>query len=104
MTKDVIESKLNKAFEPQYLEVVNESFMHNVPKDSNSHFKVIIVSDCFEGKRLIARHRLIHQILADELHNGVHALSMHTYTLEEWRHLLSVPESPMCRGGSKANY
>lgn len=85
---------------PVRLDVVNESHMHNVPPGSESHFKLTIVSDTFDGKNLVARHRLINKLLADQLAGGVHALSMHTYTPAEWHERGGeVPESPPCMGG-----
>ncbi len=101
MIQEQIEAKLSKAFAPYHLDVINESYMHNVPVGSESHFKVVIVSDEFHGKRLIARHRLVNQVLESELKNGVHALSMHTYTLDEWKMNTQIPQSPMCQGGGK---
>ena len=65
---------------PIKLDVVNESHMHNVPANSETHFKLLIVSQEFEQKNLLARHRIINKLLADQLAGGVHALSMHTYT------------------------
>ena len=97
-----INDKLQAELSPEYLEVVNESHNHNVPSGSESHFKVTIVADAFSGKRLIQRHRLINQILADELANDIHALALHTYNKEEWQTKFGqVPESPKCMGGSK---
>lgn len=99
-----IEQRLNDAFNPAHLEVINESGMHNVPPGSESHFKVMIVTDAFEGKALIARHRLINQTLSDELAGPIHALSLHTHTPAEWvERGGSVPVSPPCHGGSKAS-
>ena len=48
-------------------QVINESSGHNVPKGSETHFKVVVVSDSFDGQMLIARHRMVNEILADEL-------------------------------------
>lgn len=99
MLQEVIETKLHNAFQPQYLKVLNESYMHNVPAGSESHFKVIVVSSSFEGLRLIARHRQVNQALIDELSNNIHALAIHTYTPQEWRDQQDgAPESPMCMG------
>ncbi|MFB9133375.1 transcriptional regulator BolA [Vibrio olivae] len=104
MLQPIIEQKLLAAFEPQHLEVINESYMHNVPAGSESHFKVIIVSENFDGKRLLARHRSVNQTLAQELAGQIHALSMHTYTPQEWMsENQQAPDSPMCMGGSKAD-
>ena len=52
-----IESKLAQAIDLQHLEVVNESGNHNVPAGSESHFKVVLVSDTFIDLKLIARHK-----------------------------------------------
>ncbi|ASG04340.1 transcriptional regulator BolA [Vibrio anguillarum] len=102
MIQPIIEQKLHQAFHPDYLKVENESYMHNVPSGSESHFKVIVVSDRFEGMRLIGRHRQVNQVLAEELANHIHALSIHTYTPQEWQAQISgVPDSPMCMGGGK---
>ncbi len=102
MIQEVLERKLHTTFNPIFLQVVNESYMHNVPPGSESHFKVVVVSEQFEGKRLIARHRAINEALADELENQIHALSIHTYTEIEWQTLRDgVPDSPKCAGEKK---
>jgi BolA protein len=97
-----IEDKLTTGLEPVHLEVLNESHMHNVPPGSESHFKVTVVSPRFEGERLVARHRLVNALLADELAGAVHALALHTLTPDEYfERAGKVPESPPCHGGSK---
>ena len=98
-----IETKLNRAFPVEHLEVLNESHMHSVPPNSETHFKVVIVSPEFNGKRQVARHQMIYRLLAEELAGSVHALALHTYTPGEWAAQGgSAPESPPCLGGSKA--
>ena len=97
-----IEAKLTNQLQPAHLEVINESSNHNVPPGSESHFKVVIVTDAFEGKMLVARHRMINAILADELQNKIHALALHTYTPDEWQEVSgNAPVSPPCLGGGK---
>jgi BolA protein len=97
-----IEKKLLSHFNPQHLEVINESSMHNVPPGSESHFKVVIVTPMFNGERLIKRHRAVNSVLKEELANDIHALALHTYTQEEWQNLFGeFPTSPNCLGGSK---
>ena len=93
-----IQNKLKNAFNIQYLEVFNESHMHS--RGSESHFKVILVTHEFEGKRLLQRHRAINTVLSDELSNHIHALSLHTYTPSEWQQQTAAPDSPKCMGGS----
>lgn len=97
-----IEQKLNDALSPQHLEVINESGNHNVPLGSESHFKVVMVSDNFVDESLVKRHQKLYQVLAEELKTGVHALALHLYTLEEWREKYGqAPLSPPCMGGDK---
>lgn len=97
----VIEDKLAAGLSPLHLDVVNESGDHNVPAGSESHFKVVLVSDDFEGEALVGRHRKINHLLADELAHGVHALAIHTYTSAEWKERHGdAPLSPPCHGGS----
>lgn len=99
-----IENKLRTSLAPVHLEVINESHMHSVPPGSESHFKVIVVSEQFTGKSLIEQQRLVNALLAEELEGGVHALTMKTLTPERWQALGGKVElvSPACRGGSKA--
>ncbi len=97
-----IETKLTEALQPDHLEVINESSNHNVPPGSESHFKVVIVSQAFAGKMLVARHRVINEILAEELQHKIHALALHTYTPAEWQEKSGqAPLSPPCLGGGK---
>ncbi|MDX9988842.1 BolA/IbaG family iron-sulfur metabolism protein [Thiothrix unzii] len=98
-----IEQKLQNAMQPDFLEVLNESHMHNVAPGSESHFKVTLVSSQFNGKMLIARHRLINGILAEELNGKIHALALHTLTPDEYfERAGKVAESPLCMGGGKS--
>ena len=97
-----IEEKL-ASLDSVYLDVVNESHMHSVPPNSETHFKVTAVTAAFDGKRDVARHQMIYKLLADELAGGVHALALHTYTEQEWQQRSQpAPQSPDCLGGSKA--
>lgn len=95
-----IEQQLSGAIPLTFLDIQNESHMHNVPANSQTHFKVTVVSDAFVGQRLIARHRTINDLLADALAGPVHALALHTYTPDEWAARGGViTASPACRGG-----
>ena len=97
-----ITDKLSTHFDAQTLQVTNESFMHSVPAGSESHFKLVIVCDQFDGQRLVQRHQSVYKLLADDLAGPVHALALHTYTISEWAEKNAVaPESPNCLGGSK---
>ena len=97
----IIKSLLESSFNIHLLEITNESYMHNVPKDSETHFKVIISSAEFESKRLLVRHRLVNNLLAEELKSTVHALSIVAKTPTEWEKKPVISSSPACLGGSK---
>ena len=99
--QNTIEQKLAGEFDAEYLQVENESHMHNVAPGSESHFKVTIVSDSFKDQMLIKRHRMVNKALERELQQ-IHALALHTLTPEEWVVRQGVvAESPNCRGGGK---
>lgn len=99
LIREQIEEKLKAGFTHAYLEVVDESYRHNVPAGSESHFKVVLVSDRFTGERFLNRHRMIYGTLSEELAGPVHALALHTYTIKEWEGLQdTVFASPNCRG------
>ena len=101
-TQNAIVSKLNAALKPEHLEVLNESHQHNVPVNSETHFKVTVVSPTFGLLSQVQRHRQIYTLLKDELENGVHALAIHAYTPDEFaKRQNSSPNSPLCEGGSK---
>lgn len=96
-----IEQKLANEFKADFLQVENESHMHNVAPGSESHFKVTIVSDAFNDQMLIKRHRMVNKALQQEMQQ-IHALALHTLTPEEWKaRAATVAASPKCRGGGK---
>ncbi|TQV63335.1 MAG: BolA/IbaG family iron-sulfur metabolism protein [Halothiobacillaceae bacterium] len=95
-----IQTKLENAFLPLHLEIVNESHRHAM-KAQDSHFHITLVSTAFEGQGLLARHRAINKALADELAGPVHAITLNTLTPDEWAAKGgTVDASPKCRGAS----
>ena len=97
-----IEKKLQETFKLSHFTVDNESHMHSVPVNSETHFKVVLVSGAFEGKRSVARHQMVYKVLSEEVEGPVHALAIHTYTEQEWETAnASAPNSPNCKGGGK---
>lgn len=48
-----IREKLEAGLRPLHCDVINESYMHNVPKNSETHFKVVVVSEKFDKQPLI---------------------------------------------------
>ena len=87
--KDRINAKLTGALAPAMLEVIDDSHHHaghighpgsghpGQMSASETHFTVKVVSDSFAGKSRLARHRLVNDLLSEELKGGVHALAIH---------------------------
>ncbi|MBZ9906779.1 BolA family transcriptional regulator [Mesorhizobium sp. B2-7-3] len=83
-----MEDKLNKAFSPERLVILNESHLHaghhhvesghhaEFDGTGETHFRVRIVSANFVGMSRVDRHRAVNELLADELKAGVHALAI----------------------------
>jgi stress-induced morphogen len=88
-TKMKILKKLSAALAPVHMEVENLSFQEGYTDEMSTdccdtHFNVNVVSEEFEGRSLLKRHRLVYAVLADELQTGgVHALSLVTKTPSE---------------------
>lgn len=104
--QSTIETKLKESFDASILQVENESHKHSVPPNSETHFKVTMVSPAFAGQMKVKRHQAIYKVLSEELEmdGGVHALALHLYSPEEWEASgQAVPASPNCMGGSKAD-
>src|SRR5690554_7355539 len=102
----VIQSALEQTLQnlaPTHLELVNESHMHAVPPNSESHFKLVIVSAEFDGLNAVKRHQTVYRTLGD-LMQQIHALALHTYSPAEWQASGKAPDSPNCMGGSKADH
>ena len=82
--KERITTKLEAAFSPAFLDVLDESHQHaghalhpgGVEPRGETHFRIKIVSGAFVGKSRIERHRTINALLAEELRDGVHALAI----------------------------
>ena len=99
MNKESIESTINKiineSYNPLYIELVNESFMHNVPKGSESHFKLVVVSNIFKNMTLIQRHKHIYSSLKTTM-NNIHALSINAFDIDEFKLNPTQSKSPDC--------
>ncbi|XP_071730287.1 sufE-like protein 1, chloroplastic/mitochondrial [Rutidosis leptorrhynchoides] len=79
---------LSKELKPVELEVKDVSYQHAghagvKGSDGETHFNLKVVSNEFEGKSLVKRHRLIYSLLDDELQSGLHALSIEAKTPAE---------------------
>ena len=97
-----IETKLKEVLSPIHLEVIDESYLHNVEPGRESHVRIVAISELFEGLNLVKRHQLIYAEIQEEIDGPIHALSIHTFTEQEWRDKNEKAEaSPDCLGGSK---
>lgn len=96
-----IRAKLQAALEPLHLEVLNDSHLHAVPRGSETHFRVVVASRRFEGLSLIHRHRLVNELLQEELAGPVHSLSIQAKTPQQWEKSSKASQSPPCLGGAK---
>lgn len=91
---------LSHELKPVVLTIDNESSRHHVPAGSETHIKVTAVSERFYTLNRIARHRWVNSIVNDEFTTGLHALTLHLYTPQEWEQQTHpVPASPACRDG-----
>ncbi len=90
-----VETQIRKFLESDlaplvHLDVVNESHLHagHAHRGEESHFRIVAVSNIFDGLGRLERHRLIHKSLAAVLpsdgREGVHALTLELYSAQEW--------------------
>lgn len=92
--EDIV-TTLNNNLNVEHIFLENESAMHNVPINSETHFKLVIVSNDFHKMTKVKRHQLIYQILV-EIMKKIHALSIQAFTLEEFDSNPIVLTSPDC--------
>ncbi|KAI9597029.1 bola protein [Syncephalis fuscata] len=72
-----MEKKLTAALAPRTLQVINDSF------PSETHFRINVISEMFEGKSLPQRHRLVYKEINPEIQAGIHAIQLFTKTPKE---------------------
>jgi len=97
-----IQDIIKNNFDISYFLIENESHQHSVPVNSETHFKLVLVSKDFVGQNLVTRQRKVNQLLFNEFQKGLHALALHTFTPEEFEDKKGqYPDSPDCMGGSK---
>ena len=77
MIKAKIELLLTEAFNPVFLEVVDESHKHAGHPGAlqGGHYQVTVVSKAFEGKKLLESHRMVYQAL-EPVKSSIHALAI----------------------------
>jgi BolA protein len=98
-----LEHLVRAHFEVESMLLLNESDRHSVPEHSETHFKLTLVSPDFAGLSAVQRHQRVYALARPLLAQGLHALTLHLFTPEEWSQRNgSVQPSPACMGGSKA--
>lgn len=83
---DMIRARLTAAFAPEQLDIIDESHLHvghPGARSGGGHFAATIVSDAFEGKNMLTRHRMVYDALGDAMQTDIHALSIKAYTPQE---------------------
>jgi len=82
-----IRTKIEAGLTPAVLEIVDESHMHaghaGARPEGESHFRVLVVADAFEGLSRVDRQRKVYELLADDLKSDIHALALTTRTPAE---------------------
>ena len=100
--ENTIKNLLIDAFDPSVLSITNESYMHNVPDGSESHFKVILVSDNFKNIKDIERHQAVYKALNNVM-KSIHALSIQTFNNDEYESNPQIINSPACVNKNNEN-
>ncbi len=78
MNPEVLKKVIEEAFADGHVDVTGDG----------RHFSAVVVSSAFNGKNMIAQHRLVYAALGDRFDTeAVHALSLKTYTPEQWQAL-----------------
>tara|TARA_B100000945_G_scaffold282745_1_gene251362 strand:- start:2412 stop:2720 length:309 start_codon:yes stop_codon:yes gene_type:complete len=93
--ENTIKDLLIDSFDPSMLSIINESYMHNVPEGSESHFKVVIVSKYFKDIENIKRHKEIYKALKNIM-ESIHAISIQAFNEEEYQKNPEINQSPNC--------
>ena len=77
MSTEEIKSLIKSNLSTFYVDVVGDG----------THFKAVVVSSDFEDKIVIDRHKLVYKALGDAMVEDIHAISLRTYTPDQWQNL-----------------
>lgn len=101
----LLTERITAALSPLHLELEDESYKHSAGPDAGTHWRCVLVSEAFDGKRLVQRHRAVYAALGDAMSNGVHAFSPLALTPAEFeaRGGKANHATPACLGGGKAH-
>lgn len=90
----LIRSRLEAAFEPDELEIVDDSRRHEGhagARDGRGHFQVRILSQRFAGKRTVERHRMVYAALGSLMQTDIHALGLVALSPEDSKDSQATP-------------
>ena len=82
-----ITARLEATFSPESLQVDDESHLHaghEGAKDGRGHFRVLVISDKFQGQSPIKRHRMIYQAMGELMQTDIHALTIEAFAPDEF--------------------
>ncbi|KAG7087528.1 hypothetical protein E1B28_013487 [Marasmius oreades] len=82
VTAQEIEDRIRNAIPVSHLEIEDHS------SGCGENYSIVLVSEAFDGKNTLARHRFVNELLKDELAR-IHAFSQKTYTPKQWEALLA---------------
>jgi BolA protein len=87
LTEERIRALLQQRLQPEHLEVRDDSAAHSghASAGGKGHFRLRIVSTCFEGLKPLQRHRLVNDTLAPLFETELHAVAMQTLTPHEFK-------------------
>lgn len=88
MIENSLKSLLEQQFQPEFLDIVNQSALHHghagSPDSGESHFKVFMVSSAFDGLSRVQRHQAVNAVVNDLFDKGLHALSLKLLAPDEY--------------------
>lgn len=76
-----------------HIEIVDDTYKHRNHQagiEGKKHLRITVVSSCFEGNPLLARHRIVYNLCKKDLDSWLHALSINAYTPSEWNKLSAI--------------
>ena len=76
-------------FKPYFFSVSDVSEQHrghqNFKENVESHFEIIIVSEKFDNRNKIQRHRMVNKSLKEEFLSDLHSVTIKTFTIDEFK-------------------
>ncbi|ALD15400.1 hypothetical protein IX46_02440 [Buchnera aphidicola (Aphis glycines)] len=77
------------------IKIYNDSSLHKKNENVLTHLKIIIVSDDFNNKKKVNRHRLIFEKLYEIYKKNIYSITLYTYTAHEWKSKKHKENSPL---------